>query len=584
MRRQISTFFRITGRTDEKNEKQQTGRRRTALLFAVLFCLTFFSFPALSVQAESSVQDTAAADTAAAAQDAQTSESTADDSGVIRSNADPDWPQGPEVDAVGAVLMEPDTGTILYDKNMDQRLYPASTTKLMTCLIAAEKLDLNDTVTFSQSAIDSVPAGGSNIGMDVGQTITVEQALYGIMVGSANEVATAIAEKTAGSVSAFSDLMNAKAAELGCTGTHFVNANGLHDDSHYTTPHDLALIAQAFFSNPILLKIGNTPSYHFTPTATQPDDFILTNKHKLITGEVACDGVIGGKTGYTEKAGECLVTGCERGGMRLICVVMNEPDPMQYSDSAKLLEYGYNNFSKVSIADKESRFAFAGEEFLENGKDLLGSSAPVFSLSDSSVIIPVNTDFNELTPTVTAISADTAQKQTASSGSETGSAQNQTAAAGADGTITVADIAYRFHNIPVGSAQLLMKKAASPVPTAASNGTGSSGSQISSSSAEIPGFRGSILYFIKSIRSLLDELHAKLLRISDSGTLYINVLGFAVIADLTAVVLIVIILLEDYFNSYTHPNRRQHRRRPRRDADFTWDRFRRYDHIDTPDD
>ena len=584
MCRQICAIFRIAGRTGEKRKKQQTGRRGTALLFAVLFCLAFLSFPALSAQAESSVQNASASDTAAAAPDAQTSESTADDSGTIRSNADPDWPQGPEVDAVGAVLMEPDTGTVLYNKNMDQRLYPASTTKLMTCLIAAEKLDLNDTVTFSQSAIDSVPAGGSNIGMDAGQTITVEQALYGIMVGSANEVATAIAEKTAGSVSAFSDLMNAKAAELGCTGTHFVNANGLHDDGHYTTPHDLALIAQAFFSNPVLLKIGNTPSYHFTATATQPDDFTLTNKHKLITGEVACDGVIGGKTGYTEKAGECLVTGCERGGMRLICVVMNEPDPMQYSDSAKLLEYGYNNFSKVSIADNESRFAFSGEEFLENGKDLLGSSSPVFSLSDSSVILPVNTDFNELTPTVTAIAAGTAQSRTASSGSETASSQNQAASSGSGSTITVADIAYRFHDIPVGSAQLLMKKAAGRTSAAASGNAGSTGSTVSSSSAEVPGFRGSILHFVNSFRTLLDELHAKLVRTSDSGTLYINVLGFVIIADLTAAILIVIILLEDYFNSYTHPNRRQHRRRPRRDADFTWDRFRRYDHIDTPDD
>ena len=210
---------------------------------------------------------------------------------------DPDWPPAPEITAETAVLLEANTGMILYGKDMHRRMYPASTTKLLTCLLAAEYLDLSDTITFSENAVHSVPADGSKIGMDTGETITVEQALYGIMVGSANEVSNAVAEKISGSTEAFAELMNQKAAELGCTDSHFVNAHGYHDDDHYTSAYDLALIARAFFADETLSVIGNTPVYHFPATATQPDDFYLANKHRLITGETPVAGVLGGKTG-----------------------------------------------------------------------------------------------------------------------------------------------------------------------------------------------------------------------------------------------------------------------------------------------
>ena len=308
------------------------------------------------------------------------------------------WPEPQEVSAEGAILIDADTGAILYQKNMNEHLYPASITKMMTVLLAAERLDPSDTVTMSEEAVHSVPADGSNIGLDVGETITVEQALYGIMVGSANEAAAAIAEKTAGSVSAFANLMNEKAKELGCTGTHFVNANGLHDKDHYTTPHDMALIARAFFDNPLCLRIGNTPSYHFSATATQPDDFTIRNKHALITGETPCEGVIGGKTGYHQYAGETLVTGCERGGIRLICVVMKEESPNQFTDSAALLNWGYANFTEWNIAENETRFSVSRASFFDGGRCLLGDSGPAFALSpDARITLPVGTSFSDLT-------------------------------------------------------------------------------------------------------------------------------------------------------------------------------------------
>ena len=204
----------------------------------------------------------------------------------IESNQIENWPAGPAIGAQSAILLEANTGVILYAKNIDERLYPASTTKLMTCLIAAEKCQLGETITFSHDAVFSLEPGSSNMGIDEGQAMPLEECLYGILVASANEVANAVAEHIAGSRDAFAEMMNEKAAELGCKNTHFVNAHGLHDDDHYVSAYDLALIAKAFFQNELPAKIGNTASYHFKPTNTQPDDFIKRNKHELITGEI----------------------------------------------------------------------------------------------------------------------------------------------------------------------------------------------------------------------------------------------------------------------------------------------------------
>ena len=319
----------------------------------------------------------------------------------VQSNTVTGWPEGPVVSAEGAVLLDMDTGAFLYSKNADEKLYPASTTKLMTCLIAAESLDLNDTVTFSYSAVHDVPADGSNIGMDTGETITVEQCLYGILVGSANECASAIAEKVAGSVDAFVDLMNQRAAELGCTGTHFANANGLYDDNHYTTPHDLALIARAFFNNDTLAVIGNTASYHFSATDTQPDDFTIVNKHRLITGEVPYDGILGGKTGYTGEAKECLVTGCAQNGMRLVCVVMKEDSPKQFTDTVSLFDYGFSSFTRMNVRDSDSTYVFTPQGFFSAGDDILGDGEAAFSIDpDATVDVPDTATFDDLTASV----------------------------------------------------------------------------------------------------------------------------------------------------------------------------------------
>lgn len=315
----------------------------------------------------------------------------------IQSNQIENWPAGPAIGAQGAILLEANTGIILYAKNIDEPLYPASTTKLMTCLIAAEHSSMDEIVTFSHDAVFSIEPGSSNMGIDEGQSLPMEECLYGIMVGSANEVANAVAEHVAGSMDAFADMMNQKAAELGCTNTHFVNAHGLFDENHYTSARDLALIAREFFQNELLAKIGNTASYHFEATKTQPDDFIKRNKHRFITGETPYDGVRGGKTGYTDEARQTLVTCAEKNGMRLICVVLKEESPEQFNDTVKLFDYGFANFAVTNVSENETKYNIGGSHFFQTSYDIFGNSKPLLALNpDSYLILPKTVDFADL--------------------------------------------------------------------------------------------------------------------------------------------------------------------------------------------
>ncbi|MBE5828717.1 MAG: D-alanyl-D-alanine carboxypeptidase [Butyrivibrio sp.] len=313
----------------------------------------------------------------------------------IQSNEIAQWPHGPEVSAQAAIVIDSGTGTILYSKNIHEELFPASTTKIMTCLLAVENASLSDTITFSNDAVFSVPKGGSNIGMDVGQSITLEQALYGIMVGSANEVANAVAEHVSGSIDAFVDLMNERAKELGCTNTHFSNTNGLQADDHYTSVYDLALISKAFFDNELLCKVGNTARYHFTATADQPDDFYLNNKHKLISGEISYEGILGGKTGYTDLARETLVTCAEKDGLKLICVVFMEESPSQFTDTVTLFDYAFNNFHAVNISDNDTRYMPDDSLFFESERDVFKRSGTILKLGENdSIILPKTSDID----------------------------------------------------------------------------------------------------------------------------------------------------------------------------------------------
>ena len=318
------------------------------------------------------------------------------------------WPAGPELAAGSACLLETSSGLDLYSLNGHKRMYPASTTKLLTCVVAMDYVtDLKDTVKFSEKAVLSVPQDGSTIGIDPGQYLSVEETLLGILVGSANECSNAIAEYCCGSIEAFVEAMNKKAKELGCTDSHFANTNGYHDEAHYTSAHDLALIGRAFFENDYLRGIGNTRNYHFVAKPGQPDDFWLKNKHQLINGDLPFQGVIGGKTGYTSLAGQTLVTGAERDGMRLVAVVMKEVSPAQFTETEQLLKYGFENFSLIPPEETEAPFLLETPEFLRSGFDLLGASAGSFEVDrQARILLPRTLNASDLTPSLTLIGTE----------------------------------------------------------------------------------------------------------------------------------------------------------------------------------
>lgn len=247
----------------------------------------------------------------------------------------------PTVQSEGAVLLNANTGEILFEKNGNTRFYPASITKLMTALLTVENCSLSDTVTFSKTATTNLESGAVTLNLTEGDQLTVEQCLYGLLLKSANEIANGLAEHISGSVSSFADKMNARAKELGCTDTHFANPNGLNNTEHYTTPRDMAIIARAAFQNPTVAKVASTLSYEF-PATKKASVRTITMGHKMLYPNDSryYDGIVAGKTGYTSKAGNTLATCAERDGLRLIAIIMKSSQT-HYEDTKALLDYGF---------------------------------------------------------------------------------------------------------------------------------------------------------------------------------------------------------------------------------------------------
>lgn len=347
----------------------------------------------------------------------------------IQSNEIKDWPQGPQVGASAAILVEAETGTILYAKNIHRRSYPASTTKILTTLIAAEQGNMSDMVSFSKEAVFSIEPRSSNMGMDVGQKITMEQCLYGILVYSANETSNAVAEHIGGSMPNFVDMMNKRAAELGCTESHFMNAHGLYDDNHYTTPYDYSLIAREFFKNEMLCKMSSTNYYEIEPTADQPDLIQMSSHNQLLPNrKYTYDYLVGSKTGFTVVTRQTLVSCAEKDGMKLICIVMKEESPNQFTDTIALFDYGFNNFQCVNIADNEDTYTLGESDFFNTNNAIFGSSKPIMNINqDDFIVIPKTADFKD---TVSSLSYDDTDNK------------------------SVATVNYTYYDTAVGSAKI----------------------------------------------------------------------------------------------------------------------------------
>lgn len=269
----------------------------------------------------------------------------------VSTNAIANWPQGPDTYSETAVLMDADTGAILYNKGMDEKRYPASITKIMTALLALEHSSLDEEVTFTEECLADQTSDSGNLGMKVGEILTMRQCLMALMIRSANDVATQIAVHVAGSVSAFADMMNQRAQELGCVNTHFVNASGMPDENHYTTAHDMALIFQQAIKNQDFLDIIGTQSFTIEPTNMNPESRVLNTHHALLSAAAPehYDGCFGGKTGVTESSKNTLVSGATRDGMTLIAVAMRADAGQVCQDHISMFDYGFNNFRKVEV-------------------------------------------------------------------------------------------------------------------------------------------------------------------------------------------------------------------------------------------
>jgi len=261
------------------------------------------------------------------------------------------------------VAMDADSGLVLYNKGMETKIYPASTTKILTAILAIENVDLNRTVVVSKTAIN-VPWDSSTVYLREGEIITVKDLLYCLLLNSGNDAANVLAEAVSGDITSFVNLMNTKAKELGCTKTHFNNAHGYSDDNHYTTALDMAKIFRYCIQNETFVKIISTKSYVVEATNKTTSKRHLKNTNRLILEKK--DSVyaryyeycIGGKTGYTDEAGRTLVTFGQKDGKTIIITVFGASasgsHDVRYTDAINLFEYSFNNFSKQTIANQEN--------------------------------------------------------------------------------------------------------------------------------------------------------------------------------------------------------------------------------------
>lgn len=265
-----------------------------------------------------------------------------------------------QVDASSAILMEVNTGKILYEKNAYDKMYPASTTKIMTAILALENRELSHVAKVSYNAIFTVPVGYSNANLQLDEELTIEQLLNVLLIPSANDAANVIAEDIGGSVQSFASMMNTKAVEIGCKNTNFVNANGVHDDNHYSTAYDLAIMGKYAMQNETFRKFVSTIRYTLPATNKyEKADRIFLTTNNLINSKNKqyYEYATGIKTGYTVSAKNCIVASAKKDGMELICVVLgadNNENSNKFKDCTSLFEYGFNNYTYKTLYEKDS--------------------------------------------------------------------------------------------------------------------------------------------------------------------------------------------------------------------------------------
>lgn len=278
---------------------------------------------------------------------------------AMTSLAKPVWPADTGIESEAGIVMDVDSGAVLFGQNIHVKKAPASITKLLTALVVIENSDFTDMVTFSNDAVYNVESGsGNKLALDEGDVLSVEDCLYVLLLQSSNQAANALAEHVAGSREKFVEMMNEKVAELGCENSNFANPSGLNDDNQYTTAYDMALIGIDAYKNEKLLAIGSAKSHKIAATKNNPNGVTFGMEHKLLITTDPNSGTyfpqaVAGKTGFTSIAGQTLVTYAKTDDRRLMCVTLKSTAVTHYKDSIALLSFGFDRFQNFNIAQNE---------------------------------------------------------------------------------------------------------------------------------------------------------------------------------------------------------------------------------------
>lgn len=318
--------------------------------------------------------------------------------------AKPDWPSDTGIESEAGIVMDADSGAVLFGQNIHVQKAPASITKILTALVVVENGRLDDTVTFSHDAVYNVEEGsGNKNAIEEGDQMTVRDCLYLLLMRSSNQAANALAEHVGGSREGFVEMMNRKTEELGCQNSHFANPSGLNDETQLTSVYDMALIAAAVYKNDTLLSISSDKSYRLPATKNNPDGVTIRPEHKLlITTDKDSPNyypyAVAGKTGYTSIAGQTLVTYAVKDDRRLIAVTMKSTQATHYQDTIALLDFGFQRFKNIPIAENETAYT-SGDQEVEIGSKRYQPSD--LSMDASAVItVPNNATFADAEKTV----------------------------------------------------------------------------------------------------------------------------------------------------------------------------------------
>lgn len=325
--------------------------------------------------------------------------------------AKPDWPNNTGIQAEAGALMDVDSKAMIFGQNSHVAYPPASITKILTALIVLENVtDLSETVTFSETAMLSVEAdSGNKLSLEIGDTMTVEDALYALLLQSVNQAANALAEYVAGSIPAFVDMMNTKIEELGCQDSHFDNPSGLNGDTQNVSAYDMCLIASAAYSNKKLLEISSSKNHMIGALTNHPEGINVAQEHRLVITEdpesdYYCPEAVAGKTGYLLKAGNTLVTYAEKDGRRLVSVILMGSPRQYFVDGKELLRFGFADFYNANISENETNYV-TGDTAVEFGGESYDPSELMID-PESVITLPKDAVFADAELTVVDMPAD----------------------------------------------------------------------------------------------------------------------------------------------------------------------------------